>query len=186
LAAELVALEVIVLVANEVLHDVCFELVLDVSDDVNGAVAVVVGVVEEVDRGIGKPSDEVELVVLEEAMPEVGDCETVLDDIETDELVTDETLELDATELDMRVEVSVCVVVDSITDECVMVESDCELVVEESENVDDVGNVTSGVWYMIKQQADAPCRGRGSYKPTMGCSALRLVLFRSELGNTAG
>jgi hypothetical protein len=43
--------------------------VLDVSDDVNGAVAVVVDVVEEVDRGIGEPSDEVELVVLEEAMP---------------------------------------------------------------------------------------------------------------------
>jgi hypothetical protein len=113
----------------------------------------------------------------------------VLDDIETDEPITDETLKLDATELDMRVEelvVSMCVVVDSVTDECVMVESDCELVVEDSENVDDVGNVTSGVWYMIKQQADAPCRGRGSYQPTMGCSGLRLVLFRSELGNTAG
>jgi hypothetical protein len=69
LAAELVALEVIVLVATEVLRDVCFELVLDVSDDVSSVVAVVVSGVEEVDRGIGEPSDEVELVVLEEAMP---------------------------------------------------------------------------------------------------------------------
>ena len=75
-------------------------------------------------------------------MPEVDGCETVLDDTETVELVTDETLELDATELDVtehdvRVEelvVSVCVVVDSVTDECVMVEADCEL----AENINDV------------------------------------------------